>query len=355
MHRRSFLQQSATVATLLASGTAPRILNAQDKAGTKNPILGQGEHRYECIHNWGELPTSLRWQTTHGVAVDSTGLIYITHQGAGKDVMDTVVVFDPKGKYVRSFGRKYHTGGHGIDIRKEGSDEYLYLSHMTGNGPVVKTSLKGDVVWEKGPPQESGVYKDKAAYRPTNVAFAPGGGFWIGDGYGSHYVHEFDKAGKWVRTWGGAGKEPGKLRTPHGLWLDNRPGRTPSVVVADRANARLQYFSLDGKHLGFVNEVSFPAHIDIRGEVMLVPDLHARVSLFDKDNKVIAHLGEEEGWRKQVVGSLDKGKTAIRTQPKEWPAGKFIHPHDACFDKDGNIYVVEWVATGRVTLLKRVS
>jgi len=28
-------------------------------------------------------------------------------------------------------------------------------------------------------------------------------------------------------------------------------------------------------------------------------------------------------------------------------AGKFVHPHDACFDKDGNIYVVEWVSTGR--------
>ena len=30
-------------------------------------------------------------------------------------------------------------------------------------------------------------------------------------------------------------------------------------------------------------------------------------------------------------------------------------PHDACFDKDGNIFVVEWVQTGRVTLLKKVA
>ncbi len=54
-----------------------------------------------------------------------------------------------------------------------------------------------------------------------------------------------------------------------------------------------------------------------------------------------------------MVGSLSKGP-AIRTQPKEWPAGKFVHPHDAAFDKDGNIFVVEWVSTGRVTLLKKV-
>ena len=45
----------------------------------------------------------------------------------------------------------------------------------------------------------------------------------------------------------------------------------------------------------------------------------------------------------------------IRTQPDRWPAGKFIHPHDACFDKAGNIFVTEWVATGRVSFLRRVS
>ena len=37
-------------------------------------------------------------------------------------------------------------------------------------------------------------------------------------------------------------------------------------VVADRANARLQYFTLDGQHIGFVNDLLFPAHFDIRGE-----------------------------------------------------------------------------------------
>jgi hypothetical protein len=145
------------------------------------------------------------------------------------------------------------------------------------------------------------------------------------------------------------------MRTPHGLWVDDRPGRKPALIVADRANARLQYFSLDGKHLGFVHDVLFPAHFDIRGELLLVPDLHARVTLFDKDNAPIVHLGDDLAWRKKVVGSLGKGRTPVRAQAKEWPAGKFIHPHDACFDKDGNILVVEWVQTGRVTFLKRLA
>jgi hypothetical protein len=32
-----------------------------------------------------------------------------------------------------------------------------------------------------------------------------------------------------------------------------------------------------------------------------------------------------------------------------------VHPHDACFDHEGNILIAEWVATGRVTKLKRLT
>jgi hypothetical protein len=92
-----------------------------------------------------------------------------------------------------------------------------------------------------------------------------------------------------------------------------------------------------------------PAHFDIRGDVLLVPDLHARVSLFGRDNKVIAHLGDDPAWIAEVK------KMKIRMDPKTWQPGKFVHPHDACFDKDGNIFVTEWVDTGRVTKLKKVS
>src|SRR5262249_32425382 len=160
-----------------------------------------------------------------GVAVDAEGLVYITHQGVGKDVMDTVVVFDARGKFVRSFGKEWHTGGHGIDIRKDGGEEFLYLCHMTGGGPVVEEPLQGEVVREEGTPEEVEAYTKKKPYRPTNLAFAPDGGFYVGDGYGSHFIIQYDKAGKFVRSWGGEGTEEGKMKTPHGIWLDNRPGR----------------------------------------------------------------------------------------------------------------------------------
>ena len=109
--RRTFLK--AVSAAAATAPLAPMILNAADKAGTKRPVLGEGEYRYEAIHNWGELPSHVVWGDTHGVCIDRQGLIYIKHRSRAKEPMDAIVVFDGDGKFVRSFGKEYHTGGHG--------------------------------------------------------------------------------------------------------------------------------------------------------------------------------------------------------------------------------------------------
>jgi len=347
--RRQFLQATATTA-LASKLLSPAVVHAANKGGTRLPVLGQGEHKYAAIHGWGQLPRHVQWGNTHGVCIDAEGFVYIKHQSRAKTPMDSIVVFDPAGKFVRSFGKQYHGGGHGIDVRNEDGEEFLYLSDIK-NRMVVKTSLRGEEVWRKSFPKQAGVYNNAGQFRPTNVAFAPGGGFYVGDGYGSHYIHQYDKDAKWVRTFGGAGSAKGKMKTPHGLWVDDRPGREPQLVVADRANARLQMFTLGGQHLGFQSDVSFPADIDIRGDVMLVPDLHARVTLLDKDNSLLAHLGYEPAWTKQVLAAGLK----MRRTPNKWRAGRFVHPHDACFDRAGNIFVTEWVPTGRVTLLRKLT
>ncbi|MCU0703564.1 MAG: peptidase [Fimbriiglobus sp.] len=348
MDRRQFLA-TAAVAT-----AGPIILGAEDKGGTKNPVLGVEGHKYEVItHNWGVLPPDYTWQTTHNVAFDSEGNAYITHQGVGKQ-MDVVLVFDPKGKFVRSFGKEFHGGGHGIEIRKEGSDEFCYLSNTwTKQLKLMKTDLKGKVVWSKGRPDCKEYEDPKKNYNPTNICFTADGGFIVGDGYGSAYMLKYDKDAKLTKVFGGAGKELGKLSTPHGQWVDARDKDKPVLVICDRANHRLHTFDLEGKAISATKAdevVLFPAHCKTRGDVLLVPDLHARVSLFGKDNKLITHLGDDTDWRKKVLDGMK-----VRTQPKEWVAGKFVHPHDAAFDKEGNIVVVEWVSTGRVSFLKKVG
>ncbi len=358
MNRRHFLKTSAVAAAATAT-TGPTLLGIPRRTADENPVIGTGDYKYECHHNWGTLPASIEWQTTHGTAVDSQGLVYITHQGVGKNVMDTVVVFDDKGKYVRSFGKEWHGGGHGIDIRKDGGDEFLYLAHMSNDGPVVKCTPKGEVVWKAGRPDTEAYKNPKTPYKPTNVAFCPDGSFFVADGYGSNWIHKYDKAGTLTKSFGGTGAKEGQFSTPHGLWVDGRDNANPVLVVCDRANARLQWFDLDGKFLKAIEprtEVYFPAHIDTRGDLMMIADLHTRISLLGKDNKPVAQLGDDPAWRERVVKSLDRGKgPAVRSQPKQWVAGKFVHPHDACFDKDGNIIVAEWVDGGRISMLKKVA
>ena len=70
--------------------------------------------------------------------------------------------------------------------------------------------------------------------------------------------------------------------------------------------------------------------------------------LLGDENKVIARLGDD-------VEGVVKKKTVDRSKPETWVKGKFVHPHDACFDNNGNIIVAEWVSTGRVSRLKKVS
>ncbi len=356
--RRHFI--TTTTAAALA---VPRVLTAQ-KTDTP-PIIGDGEHRYEVLHNWPQLPKKYSWQTTHNVAIDADGLLYVIHEGR-ENLPDhpSIFVFDADGKFIRAFGEMFQGGGHGLEVRTEGNEQFLWVTAYQQVKNFAKLSLTGEVVWVKHAPMDSNLYpagEDTApqkrwgrdAFMPTNFAFLPDGGFFLADGYGSYRVHRYDKDGNWVSMFGEPGTGPGQFNTPHGLWIDTRPGREPSLVVCDRANKRLQWFTLEGQHLKTLDGFILPANIDIRGDVMLVPDLSARVTLLGKDDNVITHLGEDPEWREQVTKDGNK----LRGQPngEGWVSGKFLHPHDACFDKDGNIFIAEWVDTGRITKLRKVS
>lgn len=345
--RRDLLRRSGMA---LAGGVAWSLLGdarTADAAGFEPKlILGNGSHRFECHHDWLTPPENLKWGDTQGVAQDAKENIYISHTvGADSPSKDAIVVFDKKGKFVKSFGARFQGGGHGLDIRKEGKVEYLYHCD-TKNRVVVKTDLDGNAIWEKNNADviaDTGVYKAGMPFVPTNVALSPNGDVYITDGYGSDWITQYDINGRFVRVFGGRGAEPGKVSNAHGIWVDTR-GKEPFVVVADRANHRLQYFTMDGTHVRFVdNGMRKPCHFDVRGDELLVPDLDSVVTVLDKDNKVAVQLGD------------GAGIPDLRGKPKsEFIPGKFIHPHSAKFLKNGDILVVEWVPQGRVTLLKKV-
>jgi hypothetical protein len=346
--RRRFLQAVGAAGVAAAGG--PVILHAANKSGSKRPVVGTGAHTFEVYHDWGELPAAIQYGNTHGVCEDAQGQIYIHHTvNATSERHDSMVVFDRQGRFVKSWGREFEGGAHGLHIRKEGSREFLYLCD-TKRALVVKATPDGEVVWTLGYPKESPRYlldadgKPATKYSPTNVAIASNGDVYVADGYGSSYITQYDQHGAFIRTFGGKGKDAGQLDCPHGLIVDER-GKEPVLLVADRGNRRLQTFSLDGKHLAFHEGTNAPCHFHSYKGVMVVPDLFARVTLVDQANAPIMHLGDN---------GIDSWKE-LRKGPREvFPAGKFVCPHGAMFDHEGNIFVVEWVEVGRVTKLKRV-
>lgn len=358
--RRKFLATTAVAtATVLA---APRILTAS-KTNTEL-VIGEGDYRYRVHHDWAQLPDKFTWQTTHNVAVDKAGNLYVIHEGRGNQAdHPAIFVFDKNGKYVRSFGSQFQGGGHGIEVRAEGSEEFLYVCAYQTVKSFAKLTLTGETVWQQYAPMESGKYAEGEAelaknhkidpkkawgadrFLPTNFAFLDDGGFLLVDGYGANLIHYYDAAGKWQKCFGGKGEGQGTFNTAHGLWIDRR-GSEPVIVVTDRAHNTLQRFKMDGTYIDTVTGFGLPANIDILGDLMLVPELQARISLLDKNNKVVAHLGADVERLKEVKD--------LRGKPDQWLPGKFVHPHDACFDPAGNIYVAEWVATGRITKLEKV-
>ena len=344
MNRRSFLYA--------VGAGAPLILGATNKSGSAKPVMGEGDHKFEVTHDWGELPADIKYGNTHGVCEDSQGHIYIHHTvNAASESSDSMVVFDADGKFVTSWGKQFKGGAHGLHIRKEGSTEFLYLCD-TQRGLVVKTTLKGEEVFSLGYPSESDAYKPSAdgtkkKYSPTNLAIAPNGDIYVGDGYGSSYVNVYDKDGKYLRTFGGKGTEAGQLDCPHGIVLDTRGG-SPILMVADRGNHRIQTFNLAGEHVGFWPGTNLPCNFDYnaKGEVV-VPDLGARVTILDKQNAVIEQLGDDS--------AAHTWETTRKLDRSAFQPGKFVCPHGACFDHNGNIFVVEWVEVGRVSKLRRLA
>ena len=342
LNRRRFLQSGAAAAA--ASSLASPAIHAAKRSDSNNPVLGAGDHQYECIHDWGmeNLPGKAHYgHASHGVAVDAQGLIYITHYGDP----GTIFVFDADAKFVKSMGDLHQTvdkdsetplgRGHGIDIRKEGADEFIYLSPSDPALDFVKLDMKGEVVWRKNRAaihEESNKYPEGAPFRPTNTSFAPDGGYFLGDGYGSNLLHQYDAQDNYIRTIGSTGKEDGQFQTPHGQWHDDRDG-TPKLVVADRANKRLQWFDMEGKYLSQLGGFLFPADVDLQGEILLVPDLHCRITLLDKNNQVIAQLGDDPVWREKALEGFK-----MRGQREKWVPGQ-VHPSPRRLLRRGRQYL----------------
>lgn len=272
-----------------------------------------------------------------GVVLDKAGNIYVT-----TDTERGIVVFSPKGKYLRAFGP---TRIHALELRREKGVEYIYAARPSDH-EVVKIKLDGEQVWALRYPAESGLYKDENGFKPCAVTVGPDGSIFVADGYGSHFVLKFDKNRKFVKAFGGPGKEEGKFNTCHGIGLDTRQ-RKPLLLVCNRNNDRVEHWDLDGNFIRVIQkDLRMPAAVHIRGKYAVFPELKGRVTVLDKAGNIVAQVGDNPD---------EKQRGNFGLPQDQWKEGICNSPHGASLDKDANLIVSEWSKFGNLHKFVRVK
>jgi len=337
--------------------------------------IGSGDHVFNWIDNWAHSAESqaARVGWAHpGMAATADGEIITCHPSE-----PTLLTFDGEGVLLSAHDTGL-TEAHGITLVEEDGREYLWvadpgskrrreLGYEYGaeahNGQVVKMTRDGRAVAGIETP-DLPVYQ-AGRFSPTCVAVneerhGGNGDVWVADGYGQSLVHRysrFNKHGEYLGTLSG-GEGPGAdFATPHGLWFDTRKAE-PELYVADRSNRRIQVFDADGRFKRSFGQdfLSSPSAFALLDEdVLVVAELRARLALVDREDRLVAYLGADEAVCDRPGWPNARNAVGEPVRPPSLAAGKFNSPHGLTADRDGNLYVAEWLIGGRYTKLQRVQ
>lgn len=212
------------------------------------PMAHAGPARgYTKVAAWAQLPPGVAWQDMTGVAIDATGNIYTLQRTPAK-----VMVFDPRGRLLRTWGEGVFEKAHAIRIDRQGNvwitDRALHqaLKFTPAGKPLMALGTRGVAGDNDSTTSLNG---------PADLVFAANGDIFVADGESSNtrIVH-YDRNGRFLRKWGTRGAGDGELMTPHAIVMDAR-GR---LYVANRGNKRVEIFDRTGRFLGKITNAGTP-------------------------------------------------------------------------------------------------
>ena len=299
---------------------------------------------FHAVAGWPALPAG-RSQigNMHGdVAVSSAGEVYISVQDPAAGVQ--VVAAD--GAFMRNLPGA-PADLHGFVIHRDADGEFLYGVRLREQA-VVKMALDGKIVMtipSSAFPEALKVRNARSgqlALALTDVVVAPNGDLYVADGYASDVIHRFDRAGKYLTSFGGK-KPPYAFNTLHKLAIDTRfqPAR---LIACDRANNRVVHLSLAGDFLGVVADgLLLPAAVVIYRDYAIIGELRGRVTVLDKGGASVEQIGM----------NTDPGVGGNQIAPELWRLGVFGAPHGVAINERGDLFVSEFSAFGRVHRFNR--
>ena len=103
------------------------------------------------------------------MAVDRDQNLYVIHEGdhIRQAEHPNIFVFDSDARYIRSFGSQFQGGGHGIEVRDEDGEQFLYVCCYQHKKTFAKLTLKGEIVWKKYASMNTDLYPEGEEYEST--------------------------------------------------------------------------------------------------------------------------------------------------------------------------------------------
>ncbi len=290
--------------------------------------------RYRVVHGWPVVPEGRVLGSVAGCAVDSHDDVFVFHRNdrtwpdsdelsTTPIALPTVTLFDGRsGEVLAEWGENQFAMPHGLSVD---ANDNVWVTDVALQ-QVFKFSHDGKLLLTVG---ERGVAGNDATHfnRPTKVAVAADGSFFVSDGYRNTRVVKFSPQGKFLFQWGTPGTGPSQFNLPHCIAMDS----AERIDVCDRTNGRVQIFDPTGKYLtewkGEAIGRPYDATVARNGSVFMAsngPMHHSWVVVLRQDGTVLEKVGR---W-----GNYD---------------GQFEEAHCVAVAKDGSLYVGDIIG-GRI-------